>query len=152
MWCTFCASLGGSILDLTIFKATVLLPRWSCPSSFARWHMAKPPFPSCGPVSYCRPSGSRTTSGGASACMDVVDIGGECRDSGAVVCNGARNYVDDPRDWPGCPATHLRWCLSAQSAKSRTAHSWTRIVKRHVAYQYGNGYRCTSLKLLQSCG
>jgi len=71
---TFCASLGGSILDLTIFKATVVLPRCSCPSSFARWQMAKPPFPSCGPVSYCNPSGSRTTSGGASACTEGADI------------------------------------------------------------------------------
>jgi hypothetical protein len=59
---------------LTIFKATVLLPRCSCPSSFARWQMAKPPLPSCGPVSYCRPSGSRTTSGGGSAWIEGADI------------------------------------------------------------------------------
>jgi hypothetical protein len=66
--------------DLTIFKATVLLLRCSWPINLARWHIAKPPFPSCGPVAYCRPSGSLTTSGGGSAWTEGADIGWWCRE------------------------------------------------------------------------
>lgn len=48
--CTFCASFAGSIFVLTILRATMcpvgLLPSYRS----ARWQMAKPPFPSDGPV------------------------------------------------------------------------------------------------------
>jgi hypothetical protein len=47
---TFCASFAGSIFVLTILRATMwpvgLLPSYRS----ARWQMAKPPFPSDGPV------------------------------------------------------------------------------------------------------
>ncbi len=49
---TFCANFAGSILVLTILSATTcpvgLLPLYRS----ARWHIAKPPFPSAGPVAY----------------------------------------------------------------------------------------------------
>jgi hypothetical protein len=47
---TFCANFAGSIFVLTILRATMcpvgLLPSYRS----ARWQMAKPPFPSDGPV------------------------------------------------------------------------------------------------------
>lgn len=71
---TFCASFGGSIFDLTIFNA-IIWPVFFEPSkSSAWWQIAKPPLPSCCPVSYRNRSGSLTTAGGASAWLDIDSL------------------------------------------------------------------------------
>ena len=43
---TFCASFAGSILDLTIFRATTWPVGWSRSRRSALKQMAKPPLPS----------------------------------------------------------------------------------------------------------